>query len=59
MTFRLAVPRERSRRKPEMSSPKAKFAIDEKRNALRPKPDSGKAVAVPRCSGQLKVATVC
>ena len=39
-----------------MLSPNARLPIDAKTNALRPNADSGNAVAVPRCSGQLKVA---
>ena len=54
--LRPQVPSESRSRKPEMSSPKAKFAMAAKRNALKPKPDNGNAVAVPRCSGQLYVA---
>ncbi len=47
-TFRHSVPTASMRRKLEMSSPKAKLAIVAKKNALRPKPDKGSAVAVPR-----------
>lgn len=39
-----------------MLSPNARLAIVAKKNALRPKPDRGNAVAVPLCSGQLYVA---
>ena len=39
-----------------MSSPKAKLAIVAKKKALRPNPDRGKDVAVPRLLGQLNVA---
>jgi len=42
-----------------MSSPKAKLATVVKTNALSPKADSGKAVEVPRWSGQLYVPKRC
>lgn len=56
--LRQSVPMARSRRKPPTLWPKAKLAMVAKKKALRPKPDSGNAVAVPRLSGQLKVASI-
>ena len=47
---------DKMRRSPAISSPKTKFANVAKKKALRPNPEIGKAVAVPRLSGQLNVA---
>lgn len=46
----------RSRRRSDVLSGNARDDIVEKKNALRPKPESGKAVAVPRLFGQLRAA---
>ena len=56
IAFRHNVPRDNRSKNPDMSSPKAIRARLAKKNALNPKPERGNAVAVPRCSGQLKVA---
>lgn len=53
---RQKLPIERRRRKPEMLSGNTKPERVVKKNALRPKADSGKAVAVPRWCGQLRAA---
>jgi hypothetical protein len=50
------VPRDRRRRYLDVSPGKRKLAAVVKKKALRPKADRGKAVAVPRCSGQLRAA---
>ena len=52
---RHTVPIARSRMSFPMSSSKTKLPMDAKTKALSPKADSGNAVAVPRCSGQLNV----
>lgn len=58
MRFKQSVPIDSRRRKPPMSSPKAKLAIVAKKKALKPNPDKGKDVAVPRLPGQLNVASL-
>ena len=50
------MPRHKRSRKPARLLPKARLAREEKKKALRPKPESGNAVAVPLLSGQLYVA---
>lgn len=51
------VPTAMRSKKPEMSWPNTRLDIAAKKKALRPKPDSGNAEAVPRWLGQLYVAT--
>ena len=50
------VARANKRRRFEESSGKANDDIDAKKKALRPNADRGKAVAVPRLSGQFSAA---
>jgi hypothetical protein len=50
------VPSDRRRRYFDVSPGKNRLAADVKKKALRPKAESGNAVAVPRCNGQLRAA---
>jgi hypothetical protein len=53
---RAEVPIDSRRRYFDVSPGKRRPAIVVKKKALRPKADRGKAVAVPRCNGQLRAA---
>lgn len=52
------VPTARNKRSLEVLAGKAKPDRRVKNSALRPNADRGKAVAVPRCCGQLTAATL-